>query len=152
CQTLAQKAIAGGIEGIQVDGNDVIAVKAVTEAAMQKARQGGGATLIEALTYRLCAHTTVDDLTRYVDKSEHEQALQQEPFRRLKKLLRERGILDEDLERKIEQEIKQEVEAEVEIFLNATLPPPEAMFDYLYAELPERLREQREEAIRRGDE
>ncbi|HEX5057519.1 MAG TPA: thiamine pyrophosphate-dependent dehydrogenase E1 component subunit alpha [Gammaproteobacteria bacterium] len=152
CQTLAQKAIAGGIEGIQVDGNDVIAVRAVTEAAMQKARQGGGATLIEALTYRLCAHTTVDDLTRYVDKSEHEQALRQEPFRRLKKLLRDNGILDEDLERKIEQEIKQEVEAEVEIFLNAPLPPPEAMFDYLYAELPERLREQRDEAIRRGDE
>lgn len=152
CLTLAQKAVAGGFEGIQVDGNDVIAVKAVTEAAMQKARQGGGPTLIEALTYRLCSHTTVDDLTRYVDKSEHEQAMQKEPFKRLKKLLRERGILNEDLEQKIDQEIKQEIEAAVEIFLNMPLPPPEDMFDYLYAELPERLQEQREEAIRRGDE
>jgi 2-oxoisovalerate dehydrogenase E1 component alpha subunit len=152
CQTLAQKAIAGGIEGIQVDGNDLIAVKAVVESAMQKARQGGGPTLIEALTYRLCSHTTVDDLTRYVDKSEHEQAMQKEPFRRLKKLLRERGALDDAVEQKMEQEIKQEVEAEIEIFLNAPTPPPEAMFDHLYAELPEKLQAQREEAIRRGDE
>ncbi|HEY3488067.1 MAG TPA: thiamine pyrophosphate-dependent dehydrogenase E1 component subunit alpha, partial [Gammaproteobacteria bacterium] len=152
CQTLAQKAIAGGFEGIQVDGNDVIAVKAVTEAALQKARQGGGPTLIEALTYRLCSHTTVDDLTRYVDKAEHEQATQKEPFRRLKKLLRERGALDDALEQKIDQEVKQEVEAEVEIFLNLSLPPPESMFDHLYAELPERLQAQREEVIRRGDE
>lgn len=152
CQTLAQKAIAGGFEGIQVDGNDLIAMRAVTDAAMQKARQGGGPTLIEALTYRLCAHTTVDDLTRYVDKSEHEQAMRREPFRRLKQVLRDRDILNDDLEQKIEQEVKQEIEAEVEIFLNTPLPPPEAMFDYLYAELPERLQEQRAEAIRRGDE
>lgn len=152
CQTLAQKAIAGGFEGIQVDGNDVIAMRAVTDAAMQKARQGGGPTLIEALTYRLCAHTTVDDLTRYVDKSEHEQAVRKEPFRRLKKVLRDRAILNDELEQQIEQEVKQEVEAEVEIFLNTPLPPPEAMFDHLYAELPERLQEQREEAIWRGDE
>jgi pyruvate dehydrogenase E1 component alpha subunit len=152
CQTLAQKAIAGGFEGIQVDGNDVVAVRAVTDAAMQQARQGGGPTLIEALTYRLCAHTTVDDLTRYVDKDEHQDATRKEPFRRLKKLLCDRGILDENLEQKIEQEVKQEVETEVDIFLNLPLPPPEAMFDHLYAELPERLHEQRAEAIRRGDE
>jgi pyruvate dehydrogenase E1 component alpha subunit len=152
CQTLAQKAIAGGFEGIQVDGNDLIAVKAVVETAMQKARQGGGPTLIEALTYRLCAHTTVDDLTRYVDKNEHEQAMHKEPFKRLKKLLSDRGILDDSVEQKMEQEIKQEVEAEIEIFLNTPLPPPEAMFDYLYAELPEKLQAQREEVIRREGE
>src|SRR5688572_30029240 len=80
CQTLAQKAIAGGFEGIQVDGNDLIAVKAVTEAAMQKARSGGGPTLIEALTYRLGSHTTVDDHTRYAEKSELEDAQKKEPF------------------------------------------------------------------------
>jgi 2-oxoisovalerate dehydrogenase E1 component alpha subunit len=152
CQTLAQKAIAGGFEGIQVDGNDVIAVKAVTEAAMAKARSGGGPTLIEALTYRLGSHTTVDDLTRYVDKTEHEQACQKEPFKRFRKMMYERGILDEDRERKLDQEIKQEIETEVEIFLNTPLPPPEAMFDYLYAELPEKLIAQRAAAIARGDD
>jgi 2-oxoisovalerate dehydrogenase E1 component alpha subunit len=152
CQTLAQKAIAGGFEGIQVDGNDLIAVKAVTEAALQKARSGGGPTLIEALTYRLGAHTTVDDHTRYVEKSELEDAQKKEPFKRLKKLLRDRGALDEATEQKIEHDVKQEVEAEVEIFLNTPLPPPEAMFDYLYAELPEKLQAQRDEVMRRGDD
>ncbi len=152
CQTLAQKAIAGGFEGIQVDGNDLIAVKAVTEAAMQKARSGGGPTLIEALTYRLGSHTTVDDHTRYVEKSELEDAQKKEPFKRLKKLLRDRGVLDETTEQKIDHDVKQEVEAEVEIFLNTPLPPPEAMFEHLYAELPEKLQAQKEEVMRRGDD
>jgi 2-oxoisovalerate dehydrogenase E1 component alpha subunit len=152
CQTLAQKAIAGGFEGIQVDGNDLIAVKAVTEAAMQKARGGGGPTLIEALTYRLGSHTTVDDPTRYVEKSELEEAQKKEPFKRLKKLLRERGVLDEATEQKIDHDVKQEVEAEVEIFLNLPLPPPEAMFEHLYAELPEKLQAQKEEVMRWGDD
>jgi 2-oxoisovalerate dehydrogenase E1 component alpha subunit len=152
CQTLAQKAIAGGFEGIQVDGNDLIAVKAVAEAAMQKARSGGGPTLIEALTYRLGSHTTVDDPTRYVEKSELEDAQKKEPFKRLKKLLRDRGVLDEATEQKIDHDVKQEVEAEVEIFLNLPLPPPEAMFEHLYAELPEKLQAQKEEVMRRGDD
>ena len=65
CQTIAQKAIAAGFEGLQVDGNDVIAVRHATQLALDKARSGGGPTLIEALSYRLCDHTTADDATRY---------------------------------------------------------------------------------------
>src|SRR4030095_14088094 len=64
-ETLAQKAIAGGFEGVQVDGNDVIAVRHAMDLALAKARAGGGPTLIEALTYRLADHTTADDATRY---------------------------------------------------------------------------------------
>lgn len=149
CQTLAQKAVAGGIEGVQVDGNDVIAVKAVTEAALQKAREGKGPTLIEAVTYRLCSHTTIDNMDRYVDKQEHQQAQNKEPLIRLRKLLQSRDALDESLEERMEYEIKEEIENEVEIFLNTPLQPPEAMFDYLYAELPEKLQAQRDEVIKR---
>jgi pyruvate dehydrogenase E1 component alpha subunit len=146
CRTLAQKAVAGGFQGVQVDGNDVIAVQAAVDEAMQKARGGGGPTLIEALTYRLCAHTTLDNIERYVDREEYETALQQEPLARLRTLLRQRGALDEHIEKRMEEEIKEEIEAQVEIALNMAPQPPEAMFDYLHAEAPERLTAQRAEA------
>lgn len=146
CRTLAQKAVAGGFEGVQVDGNDVIAVQAAVDEAMQKARGGGGPTLIEALTYRLCAHTTLDDIARYVDREEYEAALQKEPLARLRTLLRQRGALDERIEKRMEEEIKEEIETQVEIALNMAPQPPEAMFDYLHAEAPERLAAQRAEA------
>jgi pyruvate dehydrogenase E1 component alpha subunit len=64
-ETLAQKAIAAGIPGIQVDGNDVVAVRQAMEEALDRAREGEGATLVEAVTYRLSDHTTADDASRY---------------------------------------------------------------------------------------
>ncbi|GIX22342.1 MAG: pyruvate dehydrogenase (acetyl-transferring) E1 component subunit alpha [Gammaproteobacteria bacterium] len=149
CQTLAQKAVAGGFEGIQVDGNDIFAVQAAVAAALDKARRGQGPTLIEALTYRLCAHTTIDNAARYVPKEELEAANAAEPLVRLRRWLQNQGILDDRLEAKLENEIKDEIEQEVELALNTPLPPPEAMFDYLYAELPEKLWPQRAEVIAR---
>ncbi len=149
CQTLAQKAIAGGIEGIQVDGNDVIAVKATTQTALEKARNGGGPTLIEAVTYRLCAHTTIDNMDSYVDKQKYNSAAEQEPLIRLKKLLQTRELLDDSKERELELAIKQEIESEVEQFLQTPPPAPGDMFDYLYASLPERVAAQRDEVIQR---
>ncbi|MBA3580943.1 MAG: thiamine pyrophosphate-dependent dehydrogenase E1 component subunit alpha [Gammaproteobacteria bacterium] len=148
CQTLAQKAIAGGIEGVQVDGNDVIAMRAVTEAALAKARAGGGATLIEALTYRLCAHTTIDDATRYVASEELDQAWQREPLKRLKTWLITNEMLDAAQDANLEIECRAEVEREVEIFLNMPIQAPTAIFDFLYAELPERLLSQRDDVIK----
>jgi pyruvate dehydrogenase E1 component alpha subunit len=147
CQTLAQKAIAGGFEGIQVDGNDVIAVRATVDEALQKARAGGGPTLIEAVTYRLCAHTTIDNMERYYDKQEYDAAWQKEPLIRLRKLLQERGVLNEDIEARMLNEIKEEIEHEVELAVNLAAQPPEAIFDYLYAELPERQKAQRAELL-----
>ena len=149
CQTLAQKAIAGGFEGIQVDGNDVIAVRATVDEALQKARSGGGPTLIEALTYRLCAHTTIDNMERYYDKEEYEEALGKEPLIRLRKLLQSRNVLDDASETRMLNEIKEEIEHEVELALNTPPQPPEAIFDYLYAELPERQQGQRAELLAR---
>ena len=145
CQTLAQKAIAGGFEGIQVDGNDVIAVRAVVDEAMQKARSGGGPTLIEAMTYRLCAHTTIDNMDRYVDKQEYEDAWKKEPLIRLRTLLQEREVLTDAIETRMLNEIKDEIEYEVDLAVNQPAQSPEAIFDYLYAELPERQQNQRAE-------
>jgi pyruvate dehydrogenase E1 component alpha subunit len=151
CQTLAQKAIAGGFEGIQVDGNDVIAVRATVDEAMQKARSGGGPTLIEALTYRLCAHTTIDNMERYFNKEEYDDAWKKEPLTRLRKLLQAREVLDEASETRMLNEIKEEIEHEVELALNMPAQPPEAIFDYLYAELPERQQAQRAEVLARWE-
>src|SRR5260370_14206732 len=84
-QTLAQKAIAAGIDGLQVDGNDVIAVRQVVHAALAKARRGDGPTLIEALSYRLGDHTTADDATRYRDPDVVSRQWECEPLLRLRK-------------------------------------------------------------------
>ena len=81
-QTLAQKGIAAGIESVQVDGNDLIAMRAVLDHALKRARHGHGATLIEAVTYRLSDHTTADDARRYRDEAEVKAAWAREPLGR----------------------------------------------------------------------
>src|SRR5512138_657470 len=90
-ETLAQKAIAAGIPGEQVDGNDVIAVHSVMQRALATARAGGGPAVIEALTYRLADHTTADDATRYRNAADLERARRLDPLVRLRQyLVRER--------------------------------------------------------------
>ena len=145
CQTLAQKAIAGGFEGYQVDGNDVIAVRYAVSTALEKARDGGGPTLIEALSYRLCDHTTSDDATRYIPQEEWKAARSKEPIARLGYYLESQGIWSREKEVILQKELAQDVDQVVEEFLN--MPPQKNtdMFDYLYAELPKSLRKQREE-------
>ncbi|QTS84162.1 pyruvate dehydrogenase (acetyl-transferring) E1 component subunit alpha [Coxiella endosymbiont of Amblyomma nuttalli] len=145
CQTLAQKAIAGGFEGLQVDGNDVIAVRYAVSKALEKARYDGGPTLIEAVTYRLCDHTTADDATRYTPLEESKAAWKMEPIARLGCYLESQHLWSREKETELQKELAQEVEQIVEEFLN--IPPPKStdIFDYLYAELPQSLKKQREE-------
>lgn len=153
CETFAQKGIAAGIESIQVDGNDIIAVREVVGNALQKARDGGGPTLIEAICYRLGDHTTADDATRYHDQDVHDAAWDEEPVKRLGDYLINLGAASQKQIDDWEVAAKADVEKEVEIFLDMVEnhpQPPEAMFDYLYAEVPEKTRPQREEAIRRA--
>ncbi|NVJ65006.1 MAG: pyruvate dehydrogenase (acetyl-transferring) E1 component subunit alpha [Gammaproteobacteria bacterium] len=151
CETYAQKAIAAGIEGIQVDGNDIIAVKAVSEYAIEKARNGGGPTVIESVTYRLCDHTTADDASRYDDAKVKDEAWKNEPMARLRKYLEANKAWSEKDEEKMNAEIAKEVEAAVEEYMAIPKPGPELMFDHLYAELPESTKPQREEAIARAN-
>ena len=89
--TLAQKAVAAGMPGVRVDGNDVLALHAVIDEALQRARAGKGPTLIEAVTYRLCDHTTADDMSRYADPEQRRQAEALEPLQRLRLLLEIEG-------------------------------------------------------------
>jgi len=149
-KTLAQKAIAAGMPGVQVDGNDVIAVRDAMETALARARAGEGPTLIEAVTYRLSDHTTADDASRYRDQREVEAARIEEPLIRLRKYLTGIGAWDEKQEEALLAECAIGVEAAVKEYLDTPVQPTGAMFDYMYKDLPEAMREQRETAIRYG--
>jgi 2-oxoisovalerate dehydrogenase E1 component alpha subunit len=145
--TLAQKAIAGGFSGEQVDGNDVIALRYVIERALEKARSGGGPSLIEAITYRLCDHTTADDASRYRHKAELEKAWSEEPIARLRTYLLQQNMWSPSEEEKLLAECAAQVEAAVQEYLATPPPSIESMFDYHYAELPHDLKLQRAEAL-----
>ncbi len=151
-KTLAQKAVAAGIPGIQVDGNDVIAVRHWVERALQRARKGDGPTLIEAVTYRLSDHTTADDASRYRPKDEVEAARRVEPLIRLRKYLTALGAWDDEKEQQLLDEAATKVDLEVQRYLNTPKMPVGDIFDYMYAELPVALEEQREHAIRYADQ
>ena len=145
-QTLAQKAIAAGIPGEQVDGNDLIAVKFVLDRAIDNARAGRGPSLIEALSYRLCDHTTADDAARYRCKKELQHAWEEEPLIRLKKyLIQQKSWSDEE-----EEDFKKQCTVSIEKSVIEYLSLPKAaitdIFDYQYATLPHDLIEQRIEA------
>lgn len=142
-QTVAQKAIAAGFEGVQVDGNDVIACHEIIAKAIEKARMGGGPTLIEAMTFRLCDHTTADDATRYQPQEEVEAAKSKEPVGRLKRYLESQKIWDAKQEEEWLQACSQEVQQQVDEYLNRQPQTIDTAFDYHFAELPEYLIEQR---------
>ncbi len=145
--TLAQKAFAAGIPGVQLDGNDIIAVRKVVGEALQQARQGKGPTLVEALTYRLSDHTTADDARRYRSEDEVNKAKMIEPLERTRKYLESLGVWDDEKEQSLMAENKKIIEAAVKTYLNSPAPAITDMFDYMYAELPDALREQRKTAI-----
>lgn len=147
-QTVAQKAIAGGFNGQQVDGNDIIAMVDATIKALAKARNGEGPSLIEAITFRLCDHTTADDASRYIDKKDLDLAWRKEPLKRFETYLMREKILTESLIKDIEQTCIKKAEAAAETYLKIPPQKPEAMFDYLYETLPAALVNQREELIK----
>lgn len=149
-KTLAQKAIAAGIEGVQVDGNDVIAVAYVVDQAMQKARRGDGPTLIETLTYRVGDHTTADDAKRYRTTEEVEREKQKDPVDRLKNYLLHADVWTEAQETTLLARCSREVEQAVKQYTEIPAQEPTAMFDYLYAVLPKPYQEQREAVIARS--
>jgi pyruvate dehydrogenase E1 component alpha subunit len=148
--TLAQKAIAAGIQGEQIDGNDVVAVVDAVAGALARARNGSGPTLVEAVTYRLSDHTTADDARRYRDDAEVSRQWNDEPVRRLKMWLVREGLWDKDGEERLLEDCAREVDSAAQNYMNFPAETPETMFDHLFAELPEPLRWQREQLIARG--
>ena len=152
-ETLAQKAIAAGIPGFQVDGNDVIAVRHGVAQALARARSGDGPSVVEALTYRMSDHTTADDASRYRSPEAVSERWAADPIARLRTFLVDAGAWSKADEERLVEEINGEIDAAVERYLTTQPQPPEAMFDYLYAELPRALAEQRAAAAAgRGDD
>ncbi len=147
-KTLAQQALAYGMPGLQVDGNDILAVYQATTEALQRARDGGGPTLLECMTYRMQAHTTADDPGRYRIDSETQIWRAKDPINRLERFLLHRGILQpgekDVLITAIRQELKNESEAAEAI---CTRMSPDEMFNYLYHQLPPALKQQRDEVL-----
>jgi len=145
-QTLAQKAVAYGIPGVQVDGNDVLAVYAATARALRQIRSGGGPTLIECDTYRLADHTTADDARRYRDPAEVQEWRQRDPLRRFRLYLEGRGLWSEERQAAAEAQIKDQLDAAVARKESVRKPDPRAIFAYTYATPSPRQRQQRDEA------
>jgi pyruvate dehydrogenase E1 component alpha subunit len=132
-QTLAQKALAAGLPGEQVDGCDVIAVRAAVEAALARARAGGGGTLIECETYRLSDHTTADDASRYRDDAEVTAAWAREPVRRLRDHLAAAHGWTRAEEEDLRAAAEARVAAATEAWLATPPLPPAEMFAHLHA-------------------
>src|SRR5438128_4340857 len=108
-KTIAQKALAYGLPGIQVDGNDVLAVYAVAREAVDRARAGEGPTLIECVTYRRGVHTTADDPTKYRTTEEVAEWERKDPLTRFAAYLEKRNLLEEGLEQRVDEEIAEAV-------------------------------------------
>jgi 2-oxoisovalerate dehydrogenase E1 component alpha subunit len=151
-RTLAQKAIAAGIPGVQVDGNDLFAVRDSVGGALARARSGGGPTLIETLTYRLSDHTTADDAGRYRDAAEVKRAWSLEPLIRIREYLYKARWWSLDEEKALLEQCSAEIDAAVSEYSRNERPSTDAMFDYLFAELPAHLREQRATARKYGSQ
>jgi pyruvate dehydrogenase E1 component alpha subunit len=131
---LVRRGAGFGIPGVRVDGNDVLAVLAVTRAALHRARTGGGPTLVEAVTYRMGPHTTADDPTRYRTAEEVEEWKRADPVARLEAHLRTRGALTPEVEARVKQAADR-VAAELRSGCTAIEdPPPLAIFEHVYAE------------------
>lgn len=146
--TLAQKAIAAGLEGVQVDGNDVFAVRHVVEAAL--ARAATAPTLVEALTYRLGDHTTADDASRYRDDEQVSLRWKQEPVGRLKHYLIEHFDWTKREEEVLLESARERVEEAARRYLETQALPATAMFDHLYERLPAVFADQRAEVAARA--
>src|SRR5215510_8279112 len=144
-RTIAQKASAYGFPGIQVDGNDVLAVYAASREAVDRARAGDGPTLIECVTYRLAMHTTADDPTKYRAEEEVKAWEQKDPLTRFRAYLEGKQLYDASVEDAADEEIARGVER----FEALPAADPLGMFDHAYAELPPHAAAQRAEVAAR---
>lgn len=147
CKTFAQKAIAAGFEGVQIDGNDILACRQIIGEKIEKARRGEGPTVIEALTYRLCDHTTADDAKRYQPSLDVEHAASKEPIGRFRRFLESKGLWNNDKEQALHHQCEQAVQQAVNTYLQQDTPSLASMFDYHYQTIPPELIEQRAEAL-----
>ncbi len=143
-ETLAQKAVAVGIKGVQVDGNDVIGVYKVVKDAIDNSKNGP--TLIECVTYRMSMHTTADDPTKYRSDSEVKAWVEKDPLKRVKIYLVKKGLWNDDLEKKTTEEQLAQIDKAVEE-AETFKEDPRSMFENIYSFMPEVLKEEEDSAI-----
>jgi len=146
-QTIAIKASAYGIPGVRVDGNDVLAVYRVVSDAVHAARAGRGPTFIECVTYRIGAHSTSDDPTRYRSEEEVRDWTKKDPIDRFRRHLDYLGLLDAAFDSKLDREINDEISEAITEVEKYGPPPRESLFDDVYARLPWHLDDERRELL-----
>ena len=144
-ETIAQKAIAYGFEGIQVDGNDVFAVYKATKEAVEKARAGNGPTLIECFTYRISDHSTSDDASRYRTKEEIELWAKKDPIERVEKYLRKKNLIDDAYKETLLRQAQEMIEKAVSEYEKLPAPDPKDIFKYVFEEMTPQQKEEMEE-------
>lgn len=149
-KTLAQKALAYGVPGIQVDGNDILAVYSAAKEAADRARSGQGPTMLENVTYRMSVHTTADDPKRYRTDEEVEEWVKRDPIDRFQKYLINKKLLSDSKIETLEEEVKEEIKDGEKRFEEVAKKggDPLDMFDHLFAEMPPGIKEQKEELAR----
>ncbi|GIO26701.1 pyruvate dehydrogenase (acetyl-transferring) E1 component subunit alpha [Ornithinibacillus bavariensis] len=141
-KTIAQKAVAYDIPGARVDGNDFFAVYFEMQKAIKRARTGGGPTLIEAVTWRVGAHTTADDPTKYRSTEIGMDVV--DPLIRMERFMKNYGFWDDAYIQKTHQQVEEEIESAVKAMESYSKANVEDMFDYVFAEPPKQLLEQRD--------
>jgi len=151
-ETIAQKAVSYGFEGVQVDGNDALAVYQEVQSALEKARSGGGPTLIEAVTFRRGPHTTPDDPDRYRSEEEVEEWKERDPISRFESYLLDDGVIDQDDLDEMEETIKEEVDDAIFRYENIPEKDPIFFFDQIYEEKPWHLKEQQQQLLKELEE
>lgn len=149
-QTLAQKAIAAGFAGEQIDGNDVIAVRERVFEALRHARENHTPRLLEIISYRHADHTTADDASRYEPQNQRDIEWKKEPIARLYNYLIHLGVWSKDQDQALQEECTSLVEQAVQEYLAMPSVSPEVMIDYLYASLPDVYKEQQSMLKDRG--
>jgi pyruvate dehydrogenase E1 component alpha subunit len=142
CETIAQKAIAYGVRGVQVDGNDIFAVYKVAKEAVDRARKGEGPTFIECVTYRVCDHSTSDDAKRYRSELEVKDWESKDPIARLERYMANKGLLTEDYKKKVAEDSMKEVDEAIKKFEGMAPPNKEDIFNYMFESMPTQLEEQ----------
>ena len=140
--SLAVKSTAYGMEGVQVDGNDILGVYEITRQAAHKARSGKGPTLIEAITYRMGAHTTSDDPRAYRDENDVVKWEKKDPIRRFKSYLIREKLWDKEKDELLEEEIKDEIHTAVTQAEQIDLPHIRTMFEDVLDQIPWHLEDQ----------
>jgi pyruvate dehydrogenase E1 component alpha subunit len=149
-RSFSLRAAGYGFEGVAVDGNDVMAVYEAACEGVERARSGGGPTLIESITYRMSFHNTTDNPSRYEDPQEHQEAATRDPIERVQRYLASLGLWDEKKAAAMTDEVREENERALELAYAADGPRPDDVFANVYEVLPPRVARQKTELLDGG--